>query len=103
MKINTSCGSADPIYYRGKNGIETTGYNRLFVKTGLGRKDGICCVAVLAVSKEKKYLVNLIFRHPTRNWEIELPRGGIDQGKTPWKVALKELVVRKYNRGLLSL
>src|SRR3989344_7127767 len=68
---------------------KTTAYNRFFAKKGL------CCdvpgIAVMAVSKEKEILLNIIFRHATREWEMELPKGGREKDETSEQAALREL------------
>lgn len=63
-------------------------YDRLMWKSGM---DGIPGVAVLAVLANKKIVVNLAYRHATRSWEIELPRGKKQHGETLEQTALREL------------
>ncbi len=65
-----------------------TGYNRLFPKTSI---NGTCGVSVMGVTKNKEILVIVIFRHATREWELELPRGGRDPKETSQEAALREL------------
>ncbi|MBF8263533.1 MAG: pyrophosphohydrolase including oxidative damage repair enzyme [Parachlamydiales bacterium] len=65
-----------------------TGYNRFFPKHGLNCTH---LVATLAITPNKELLVNLIFRHATRSWEIELPRGGANRGETPANAAAREV------------
>ena len=48
------------------------------------------CV-VLPVLKNKKILVNVNFRHATRSWELELPRGSRQEEETPEQSAVREL------------
>lgn len=67
---------------------QTTAYNRFFPKSGLNGPAG---VSVMGISKEGKILVNLIFRHATREWELELPRGGRGKSETAEQAALREL------------
>jgi len=47
-------------------------YDRILWKSGLNDSAG---VGVLPVLPDGKVLVNLNYRHATRSWEIELPRG----------------------------
>lgn len=65
-----------------------TGYNRFMPKSAL---EGVSSVSVLAVSEQGKILVNLIYRHATRDWEVELPRGGNDKGEVSLEAARREL------------
>lgn len=67
---------------------KTTAYNRFFPKSGL---NGVAGVSVMGISKEGQVLVNLLFRHATREWEIELPRGGRGGSETGEEAALREL------------
>lgn len=63
-------------------------YDRLMWKSGM---DGTPGVAVLAILANKKIVVNLAYRHATRSWEIELPRGKKQQGESIEQAALREL------------
>ena len=63
-------------------------YDRLLWKSGM---DGIPGVAVLPILANKKIVVNLNYRHATRSWEIELPRGQKKEGETLEQAALREL------------
>ncbi|MBI5346952.1 MAG: NUDIX hydrolase [Chlamydiae bacterium] len=63
-------------------------YNRFISQKGLNGPAG---VVVLAVNPNNDILVNLIYRHATRNWEIELPRGGRDKGETTLAAAKREV------------
>lgn len=83
----------DPI--RLPNG-KTTAHNRFFPKSAL---NGAAGVSVMGISQENKILVNLIFRHATRSWEIELPRGGRGKHETSEQAALREL---KEETGILA-
>lgn len=47
-------------------------YDRLLWKNALQGAEG---VGVLLILKNKKILINLAYRHATRSWELELPRG----------------------------
>lgn len=63
-------------------------YDRLLWKSGM---DGIPGVAVLPILANKKIVVNLNYRHATRSWEIELPRGQKKEGESLEQAALREL------------
>jgi ADP-ribose pyrophosphatase len=63
-------------------------YDRLMWKTGL---DGYPGVAVLPLLSNRKIVVNVNYRHATRSWEIELPRGQKKEGESPEKAAAREL------------
>ncbi len=63
-------------------------YDRLMWKTGL---DGIPGVAILPLLASRKVIVNINYRHATRSWELEIPRGGKKQGESPEKAAAREL------------
>ncbi len=63
-------------------------YGRLIWKYAI---DGGAGVAILPVMPNKKIALNLNFRHATRSWEIELPRGGAEKGETSEAVAKREL------------
>ena len=47
-------------------------YDRIISKNGLGDSAG---VAIFGVLENQTILLNLNYRHATRSWEIELPRG----------------------------
>jgi ADP-ribose diphosphatase len=66
---------------------KTTAYNRFFPKSGLNGSAG---VSVMGISQQKEILVNVIFRHATREWEMELPRGGREKDETSKQAALRE-------------
>lgn len=63
-------------------------YNRLLWKSAL---DGCVGVAVLPITSDGKVMLNLNYRHATRSWELELPRGIRKHGETPQQAALREL------------
>ena len=64
-------------------------YNRFMPKSGL---DGIPAVGVLTVLPNQKVIVNLIYRHATRSWELELPRGGKNKGESLEDAARREVI-----------
>jgi ADP-ribose pyrophosphatase len=47
-------------------------------------------VAVMPVLPDGKIVLNCNYRHATRSWEIELPRGGINAGETAESAAKRE-------------
>lgn len=63
-------------------------YERLIWKGGL---DGPPGVAVMPVLGNKKIIVNVNYRHATRSWEIELPRGARNKHESPEGAAKREL------------
>ena len=64
------------------------GYNRI-----LGRADlaGGQAVAILP-SYENKFLLMKLYRHPTRAWEYEIPRGYGENNASPTQQAKKEIL-----------
>ncbi|MEN9343542.1 MAG: hypothetical protein RLZZ453_329 [Chlamydiota bacterium] len=69
------------------SGIHGT-YDRLMWKSGL---DGHPGIVILPVLSTKKIVVNVNYRHATRSWEIELPRGQKKAGEADEKAAHREL------------
>lgn len=63
-------------------------YDRIVWRSGLQTSPG---VAILPVLANKKIIVNLCYRHATRSWEIELPRGGKKDHETLEQAVLREL------------
>lgn len=63
-------------------------YDRLMWKSGMG---GVPGVAILPLLSTKKIVVNVNYRHATRSWEIELPRGQKKAGESLEKAAAREL------------
>ena len=63
-------------------------YDRLLWQSGL---DGPAGVAVLPILADMRILLNLNYRHATRSWELELPRGGREKGESPEAAAQREL------------
>jgi len=51
---------------------------------------GVPGVAVMPVLPNGKIVLNCNYRHATRSWEIELPRGIINVGETPETAAQRE-------------
>ncbi|OGN56427.1 MAG: hypothetical protein A3D96_05015 [Chlamydiae bacterium RIFCSPHIGHO2_12_FULL_44_59] len=47
-------------------------------------------VAVMPITSEGKIVLNCNFRHSTRSWEIELPRGLVNAGETAEDAATRE-------------
>jgi len=76
----------DAVYF--PKGVPGT-YDRLIWKSPeLARSAG---VAVLPILPSGKIVLNLNFRHATRSWELELPRGAIQSGETLEEAAHREL------------
>ena len=63
-------------------------YDRLLWKSGMTGSPG---VAILPLLSNKKIIVNVNYRHATRSWEIELPRGQRKEGETIEAAATREL------------
>lgn len=56
----------------------------------IGKHDGPTGVAVLGRHRGEFILVRH-FRHPTRAWHLEIPRGAIDSGENPTQMAHVEI------------
>lgn len=69
------------------SGVHGT-YDRILWKSSL---DGPAGVVLFPVLTTKKIVVNVNYRHATRSWEIELPRGQRHLGEHPEKSAAREL------------
>lgn len=63
-------------------------YDRLMWKSGFNGYPG---AVILPILSTKKVIVNVNYRHATRSWEIELPRGQKKEGETIEKAAAREL------------
>lgn len=63
-------------------------YDRIFLQSGRTAPAG---AAVLPVLTNGKILVNVNYRHATRSWEIELPRGMRKKDETIEQAAAREL------------
>lgn len=64
-------------------------YERIFWKCSLER--GVGGVAVLPILPDGRILLNLNFRHATRSWEWELPRGAVERGEGIEEAARREV------------
>jgi ADP-ribose pyrophosphatase len=62
-------------------------YSRILWNRSLEGRSG---VAVLALTPEGKIALNRNYRHATRSWEYELPRGLVNSGETPEAAAVRE-------------
>lgn len=76
--INDAC-----LFPSGKPGV----YGRILWRKSL---KGLPAVIVMPITKEGFVTLNCNFRHATRSWEIELPRGLIEPGETPEEAAIRE-------------
>lgn len=76
----------DAVYFPG--GIPGT-YNRLLWKNQL--KCTSSGVAILPILPSNEIILLLNFRHATRSWELELPRGGMELGESREETAAREL------------
>ncbi len=72
----------------------------IFPSKEFGTYDRIVCwssmkgpasVAVLPIMPDGKIVLNLIYRHATRSWELELPRGRRDFEESIEQTAIREL------------
>jgi ADP-ribose pyrophosphatase len=63
-------------------------YGRLLWRQSLTGATG---VAVMAVLPNGKIALNRNFRHATRSWEYELPRGAVNNGETIEEAAAREV------------
>lgn len=68
----------------GKYGV----YGRIIWRQSL---QGIPGVAVMAVLPNGKIVLNRNYRHATRSWEYELPRGGVNPNETIQAAATREV------------
>lgn len=84
----------DAVYFPGA--VPGT-YDRLLWKSELKRK--FPGVAVLPLMPSGQIALILNYRHATRSWELELPRGGRQPHETSEEAALREL---KEETGLLA-
>lgn len=76
--INDAC-----IFPSGSEGV----YGRILWIKGLESTPG---VAVMPIMPDGKIVLNCNFRHATRSWEIELPRGGVNAGEEIEAAARRE-------------
>jgi len=76
--INDAC-----LFPSGHEGV----YGRIFWTKSLDSTPG---VAVMPVMPDGKIALNCNFRHATRSWEIELPRGVVNPGEAVEAAARRE-------------
>lgn len=70
------------------SGYEGT-YDRIVQKAG---KDLVPGAAVLIQLPDNTFVLNINFRHATRSWELELPRGGWDKEESLLDAARREVL-----------
>jgi len=78
--VNDAC-----VFPNGTKGV----YGRILWIKSL---EGISGIAVMPVTADGKVILNCNFRHATRSWEIELPRGCVDIGEEPETAARRETI-----------
>lgn len=78
--INDAC-----LFPNGKKGV----YGRILWIKSLESRPG---VAVMPVTSDGRIILNCNFRHATRSWEIELPRGLINFGEDVEAAAKRETI-----------
>lgn len=76
--INDAC-----LFPNGKEGV----YGRIIWTSGLDSPPG---VVILPITPEGKIVLNCNFRHSTRSWEIELPRGACEPDESLEAAARRE-------------
>lgn len=76
----------DAVYFPNK---KAGTYDRIIWKNELLGK--ACGVAVLPVFESGRILLNLNYRHATRSWELELPRGTVAANESLEEAAVREL------------
>jgi len=64
-------------------------YDRIVWKSHLKADPG---VAILPTVEDNKILLNLNYRHATRSWELEIPRGLVQDGETIKGAAARKLM-----------
>ncbi len=84
----------DAVYFH--QGVPGT-YDRLLWRSEL--KSKFPGVAVLPILPSGQIVLILTYRHATRSWELELPRGGVEPQETLEEAALREL---KEETGLIA-
>lgn len=67
-------------------------YNRIVWKCDLEKIGGAAALPILIEDKNKKIVIQLIFRHATNSWEFEMPRGGSKPNETPVDTAKREVL-----------
>lgn len=84
----------DAVYF--PQGVPGT-YDRLLWRSELKSKSP--GVAIMSVLPSEKIILILTYRHATRSWELELPRGKMEAQETAEEAALREL---KEETGLVA-
>lgn len=65
-------------------------YNRLILKSSL-EKDSSAGVAVLPELEDHRIILVIHYRHATRSWEVEIPRGFTNVQESVWTAAKREV------------
>lgn len=64
-------------------------YGRILWTGSLKGENG---VAVMCTTSDGSVVLNCNYRHATRSWELELPRGGAEAGESVWDAARREVL-----------
>lgn len=65
---------------------------------------GVHAAAILAKTKEGKFVINKEYRHPPGKWLLSCPGGRIDTGESPLEAAKRELLEETgYGGGTFTL
>lgn len=68
-------------------------YNRIVWKCDLERVGGAATLPIVIDHEDnKKFIVQLVFRHATNSWEFEIPRGASKHNENPEDTAKREIL-----------
>ena len=77
----------DPVKFpNGTYGV----YGRIFWHNSFSETTGVGGCAILPQFADGRIALNCNYRHATRSWELELPRGGLEKGELPEEAARRE-------------
>ena len=65
-----------------------TGFQNTYTRLDLRSQAAV----VLASTSDKRFVINLEYRHPTGKWLLSCPGGRVDQGEQPLESAKRELL-----------